>query len=301
MNNDHFHGSSMNNGRKFDICLMNPPYANHPGDGLYVKFLNKCINITNNLISINPDGPITGHGSGSLAKYAFKEFRENLDSYNFDIELIDGKQFDAAIKSNICIIKFDRNKDHNIHLNYYGHEEDFDKQKDINIFFYNDYLVEFDKKIRKYVKENGCIEDHMKLTAGYGDFVKSKLKEINPDKSKLFVYFLKPNASFPYAKMKKNDLDKVKEYNDEDQYKKSMCYVEFDKSEKNKAENFLNYLDSDLVKLCIKFSTLSNIQNINRYTIIPWLDFSKSYTDEELFEMIGMKYDKEEIDKILKK
>ena len=101
--------------------------------------------------------------------------------------------------------------------------------------------------------------------------------------------------------MKKNDLDKVKEYNDEDQYKKSMCYVEFDKSEKNKAENFLNYLDSDLVKLCIKFSTLSNIQNINRYTIIPWLDFSKSYTDEELFEMIGMKYDKEEIDKILKK
>ena len=36
-----------------------------------------------------------------------------------------------------------------------------------------------------------------------------------------------------------------------------------------------------------------------RYDFIPWLDFSKSDTDEELFNMIGMEYNKEEINNIL--
>ena len=38
-----------------------------------------------------------------------------------------------------------------------------------------------------------------------------------------------------------------------------------------------------------------------KYDFVPWLDFSKSYTDEKLFNMIGMKYDKSEINKILDK
>ena len=33
----------------------------------------------------------------------------------------------------------------------------------------------------------------------------------------------------------------------------------------------------------------------------PYSDFSKSYANEELFNMIGMKYDKSEINKILNK
>ena len=37
-----------------------------------------------------------------------------------------------------------------------------------------------------------------------------------------------------------------------------------------------------------------------RFDFVPWLDFSKSYTDEELFNMIDMEYNKEEINNILK-
>ena len=43
------------------------------------------------------------------------------------------------------------------------------------------------------------------------------------------------------------------------------------------------------------------IKFVDRYKYYPWLDFSKSHTDEELFNMIGMEYNKEEINKILKK
>lgn len=43
------------------------------------------------------------------------------------------------------------------------------------------------------------------------------------------------------------------------------------------------------------------ISPFTRYDYFPYLDFSKSYTNEELFEMIGMKYNKEEINKVFKK
>ena len=41
------------------------------------------------------------------------------------------------------------------------------------------------------------------------------------------------------------------------------------------------------------------IKMVNQYKYFPYLDFSKSYTNEELFNIIGMKYNKEEINKIL--
>ena len=43
MNNDHFHGSSMNNGKKFDIILMNPPYGSkttRTSPHLHLEFTN---------------------------------------------------------------------------------------------------------------------------------------------------------------------------------------------------------------------------------------------------------------------
>ena len=40
---------------------------------------------------------------------------------------------------------------------------------------------------------------------------------------------------------------------------------------------------------------------INNFSIENFLDLSKSYKDEELFEIIGIKYNKSEINKILNK
>ena len=33
----------MNQGKKFDICLMNPPYGTRGGDDIHFKFTEKCI------------------------------------------------------------------------------------------------------------------------------------------------------------------------------------------------------------------------------------------------------------------
>ena len=47
----------MNNGKKFDIILMNPPYAK----GLGEKFLIKCIDISNKVISVQPANFLIGN------------------------------------------------------------------------------------------------------------------------------------------------------------------------------------------------------------------------------------------------
>jgi hypothetical protein len=41
------------------------------------------------------------------------------------------------------------------------------------------------------------------------------------------------------------------------------------------------------------------ISSVDKYKYFPYLDFSKVYNTEDLFKLIGMEYDKEEIDNIL--
>ena len=95
---------------------MNPPYSdNQPGDGFYAKFLNKAIELTDTLISINPDPAVTGHQSGSIAKKEFSKFRNIMDTYYVEVDSINNDTFpDAHIKSGLCIVYLDKNKNHEI-------------------------------------------------------------------------------------------------------------------------------------------------------------------------------------------
>ena len=47
----------MNKGKKFDIVLMNPPYDG----GMHEKFLIKCIDISNKVISVQPVNFLIGN------------------------------------------------------------------------------------------------------------------------------------------------------------------------------------------------------------------------------------------------
>lgn len=290
---------------RFDICLMNPPYMkSQPGDGFYVEFLNNVCKISGKIISVNPDPAIIGHQSGSIAKNQFKAFRKFMDEHYIEIDAVDPSIFeDAGIKSGLCIVNIDNNKSHNIIYNKFGVIKSFNTQKEINDYFDNKYLVEFDNKIRKYFNNgNDCLENHIKLTKGYGDFSKIKYKESNPDTSLLYIYLLKPNAAYAYAAYTdvNDNRSKVAEYNEEDQ-KRGAAYITFSRNEREQANNALNYIQSDFVHMCVKFSSISNIGGVNRYTIVPWLNFSKKYTEDDLFNLIGMNYDKKEVNKILDK
>ena len=52
----------MNNGKKFDVCLMNPPYNN----GLHESFLNKVLDIAKECVSIQPDSYLYKGKNGNI-------------------------------------------------------------------------------------------------------------------------------------------------------------------------------------------------------------------------------------------
>lgn len=295
-----------NGGKKFDVVLMNPPYSKvNPGDGLYIDFLNKCIEISDVLISINPDPAILSHNKGNYSsKNKIKELREYVNKLHPSVEQIENL-FDAGIKSNIIICKFDNNNiPEKIHVKFKnGHEDYFDKQEDIKTI-QSKYFEDFYLKLKEYLNINtDNIYDHISVGPGYVKTIKKmqikRIKDINNiDKNKLYVFLYSPDASFNGTIYKSiNKAYSGVEF-DEKYFNKNNLFVTFNKNEQKQSSNFCSYMMTDFIKL-IKKLTIAYIHDYDIYDYMPWLDFSKSYTDEELFEMIGMKYNKEEINKIL--
>lgn len=90
-----------NNGKKFDIVLMNPPYSGTT----HLKFIRKCMNISNKTINISPirwlQDPFAGDKRSTLKQF------EDVAKHIEDIELVKSGQsgFDILIYSNLGIYK----------------------------------------------------------------------------------------------------------------------------------------------------------------------------------------------------
>ena len=69
-------------------------------------------------------------------------------------------------------------------------------------------------------------------------------------------------------------------------------------SQKNYAENFLNFLKTDFVRFCLSIYKNNSQLDRGELEIIPWLDFTKEWNDKNLYEYFSLT--KEEVDFIEK-
>ena len=51
-----------NNMKKWDVCLMNPPYGSRGGDDIHYRFTEKCINMCDDVICVMPFTLINSKG-----------------------------------------------------------------------------------------------------------------------------------------------------------------------------------------------------------------------------------------------
>ena len=202
-----------------------------------------------------------------------------------------------------------------------GNKIEFDNQISI-IDNNNKYLTEFKSKLYKYMigedtndfinlkypyiykgrNKEDIVEfkqDNLYNHLYYGKngerFSKFKVKiEKTIDTDKYYIFIFKPNSSFGEFLYKKTYYEPIKYQNE--WFEKGLCYIKCDS--KQVGENICKYLRSDFCRLINRLRMYFHMYL--RFDFVPWLDFSKSYTDEELFNMIGMEYNKEEIDNILK-
>ena len=272
-----------NKGKKFDVVLMNPPYGTK-GDTIANKFFNKCINLCEKIVSIQPATFIV---KSKLTRNVKNE-KETLDFFNkyySNIELFDKTTFDIRTNQKIAIIYVDKSKDQKIIFkNEFGEKEYKDYNK-INKYNDNIYIKEFKEIVDNLCKINGLFYNHV-ICTDPRDIKSSNIKK-NDENSNL--YFI----NIPY-------IHGIPGY--DDMYTilnkttnilltgRGRNYINF--NNKNECQNCINYLKTDFVRMCIWFlkndsALIYNLKNI------PWFDFSDEHfskSSREIDDWLFKKY-----------
>ena len=97
----------MNQGKKFDICLMNPPYDGN----MHYDFTMKCLNIAENVISVMPN---------SIIWRDSKHFQKYKKAYNtrlYEVEEVSSSVFNETHMQDIAVFSF-KNNTNELTINY---------------------------------------------------------------------------------------------------------------------------------------------------------------------------------------
>ena len=89
--------------KKFDICLMNPPYDR----GLHLKFLEKVIECTDTVISIQPCEFIARTHLKPTYKNQKEKYKDTIGKHLKNLEVLEDMPFDAGIDTNLGIYVLD--------------------------------------------------------------------------------------------------------------------------------------------------------------------------------------------------
>lgn len=132
-----------NDMKKWDVCLMNPPYSNG-NDGLHLQFTEKCINLADNTICLMPFSFI------SVKSATNKKYIPKLEKQLVDVVEIDSNAFIDTHMANVGIYTFSSIAPANISITYLDN-------KSIKVKTLND-IQQFDKyeiQIETIIKNNG--------------------------------------------------------------------------------------------------------------------------------------------------
>ena len=135
----------MNNGKKFDILLSNPPF------NLGVKFFQKYFEIADKIITIQPTKWL-------LTNKQNKNLTNKIDKQYCEIETVNGNEyFDAGLFADVSINYVDNKKSHKLIFD----NKEYNKCEDITKFSTDSLLEEYSKKINV----DDSIWDHIKGTS----------------------------------------------------------------------------------------------------------------------------------------
>jgi hypothetical protein len=266
-------------GKKFDVCLSNPPYNDH----LHLKILSLLINNATETSSIAKEY-IVVHPANWII-----DCKETFNTFVSFKNLTKDK-----IKSIHC---FNGNKVFNIDLFYPCSISHFDFSKNfnkINVQFFDEkFTVNNINDITKYGQAWFSLVNSfvVKITnATRQDNVwKHNVKNLTVGKSYCQLAAIMGNHSKDKNLLTKSDFyTMVQKSSDNNKgIRKSMDKrpgptFEFDHDFER--DNFLEYLKTDFARFCLSVYKVSGNIFYGEMELIPWLDFTQSWDDEKLFK-----------------
>ena len=91
----------MEQGKRFSVCIQNPPYGSVGGDTLHLKFVDKCLDLAETQIVVMPFTFVT-----KVHHKPAKKYKEKFSKYLSEVEEVDSKYFKYTAMPNVGIYVF---------------------------------------------------------------------------------------------------------------------------------------------------------------------------------------------------
>lgn len=283
-------GNNSSTGPKFDVIIGNPPYLRN----LHLKFLEECYDMGNKIVFIHPSSWIIAKNNNST----YEKIKTKLNGLK-SIKFIKGDYyFNAEFKSPIMITNIDKEYVGDITITDEIYGNDYSTSDINNVSFVHNY----ENKLFNSIKDK--IENHNKFNNEYKDYytlisyIMGHIANVGGKKEDhKFKFF--GNDFFLYSTPK--DDKEVNKSPFDNSSKKYPYYF----NTKDECLNFKETLKLKLMKLNLSLYKID--ANIKPYHLenIPDLDYSISWTDEDLYKEYNLteeeiEYVENWIDKIIK-
>lgn len=285
-------------GQMFDICLMNPPYgkkSSGTSEHYHLKFVEKCLEISENLISIFPNRLIKSTST------SYNDYKKKFDKRLVSVKEIDSSVFQQTSMENVAIFTFSNKSTNTIKItNIDGNTKEIKSLLDTSNPF-SDYELNIVKflenknisKMRAHLQNPGKKEKNDKeLLLKKCQNLLTKFKD-KPIYLTTNIANSKKNGTFMSSSLGKifnNPNDLWKDWISRNG--KGMIVLAF--RTKKEAENCRIALQNPLLRFCLY--RLQDNQNMHSrvYKYIPDIDWENpmTTTDEGLLEICGYPKDK---------
>ena len=264
---------------------MNPPYSK---GGLELDFLDKAINISNKIITVQP-------ATWLLTLKQPKRITNQIDKIYCEIETFNGfEYFDAGISGQMGIQYIDNNKKHKLLLN----ELEYEKCSDVKVYSYDKKLIEIAEILNNF---NDFVWNHKK------DSDKNKIKEnewcikipqirghINKTSSKFtedYFTIISQNHNFLINAKQFGQWKNIKEAKNRNNNQHCICITFNTELE---LLNFEKYLKTDFVRMFLLLSKTNINQWSNKCLVaVPYFNFSDEHfnkSPKEIDDWLFKKY-----------
>ena len=269
-----------NKGKKFDVCIMNPPYGS-----LGNKILSQTFTISNEILTIQPlNWLITKEGKQikNITKYVDKWDYSNITS------IIGTDYFDAGITGTLGIQHFIKNNK-NKEILFDGKE--YDKCNEITNYSNDELLVKLKSIIEPlYLKDN--LQNHIKSIPNVHVFGNAQ-EENNPNDN-WYIFRITRFSVHPDGKhtnwciISKNQLRIYKFKDIKNRIEKNgnrflKYYIPF--NNKQTCINIINYIQTDFCRCCLYLVQTSYELGGGECKYIPYFDFSNDIFDKSPVEI----------------
>ena len=259
--------------KKFDFVFGNPPYDGN--SFLHQKIFNESIKLVKDdgyLVFVQPASPY--QNKKKKKNKAEEEMIKNILKFRTKVNIQPGTIFEAAdVGTDVAITTLQKTKSIPV-VNQitYKNGETYEKVKidDINIAeFPPDLYVSISSKFKKICGVNGSVGDNTtKKGSSHEPLVFLSKVRGHPNDSDFFTIVPKKSGRSHYINAENKGFGVV--------------------LKKEFAENFYDYCESYVARMGLALIKINVKLECGELNLVPMFDFSRTYTDEELYQMVGL-------------